>query len=159
MMMSAFTELTEEDEEQCSRLRQNDPSLIKLSLHLGSGIIDNTRIVRHYGKALEDNNVVESLRINGGSSEFELSLDNDGDLDPLNEFMEKSQSLQFVCLYHVRDVRAVGRLVFALSKSSSIKVLSMVQLSIPSDSLSNLFRQTKSLRKLVLNFAPMIEAN
>jgi hypothetical protein len=43
-----------------------------------------------------------------------LSLDNDGYLDPLYEFIEKSQSLQSICLYHVRDFRVVGRLVLAL---------------------------------------------
>jgi hypothetical protein len=137
----------------CRRLVQNDPSLSDVKI-----LRMNNSEARRYGQALRHNSVVESLSISvveslAISDGTELTLDSNGDLDPLLEFIARSQSLKKFVLRDVRDVRAVGHFFFAVSKSSSIKELCLSTLTIPQKSLKILLSHTTSLIKLRILWA------
>jgi hypothetical protein len=139
-------ESTEEEEEltaeeECSCLQQNDPSLFEIY------IVDlSNNKARRYGEALQQNTVVEELNLRGRN----LSLDN-GDLDLLFEFIERSQSLTRVYLGSIWDVRVIRRFLFALSRSSSVEDIKLHEsAAVPAESLQRLLCCMRSLIKLTM---------
>jgi hypothetical protein len=131
------------DEEQYRRLQQNDPAKSYVRIW---GLCNNS--ARQYGDALQNNTVVQEIIMQG--SELTLDDDND-DVDLLLQFIETSQSLKVFGMLGVQNAGVVGRFLVALSKSSSIKELSLRHIVTPSESLENLLCGTQSLTKLEID--------
>jgi hypothetical protein len=131
------------EDDQCRRLQQNDPTLtdVRICSH-------NSHKARRYGEALQQNTVVLELRICVGSG---LSLDADGNLDLLFEFVEKSRSLTSFTLDSMSDVRVISRFLLALSRSSTIKEISLTLLKIDAESLKRFLCYTQSVNKLEMS--------
>jgi hypothetical protein len=144
-------EMTETDEQQCMRLQENDPTLSEVTI-----ISLNNNNARRYGEALQHNTVVNKLTIWHAS---QLTLDDDdNNVDLLLQFIETSRSLEtFHWIRNDDNVRVSRRFLLAVSRSTSMKDLSLSNMTIPADSLEYLFNHTQSLTKLTMSSRISIE--
>jgi hypothetical protein len=142
-------DLTEEEEEECSRLQRNDPELSELAIYY----INNTKLYQ-YGKALQENTVVENLTL---IEDVELFAEesilscNSELLEEIFEFIDQGQRLTRFTLMSTSNVQVNSRFLYGLVKNSSIKEVSLTHLTIDPDSLKSFLSYTQSVTKLEIS--------